>query len=361
MEKAWGVGDPDDVQHHKPIFLWELVEGIRVAGPPATPWELAGTAMCVVSSLGARRGGGASSLLLGDVSEVAPDAVEVAPRKRPKNHRERATRRPRKQAIPVVLRHWTVREYVIPWLRWHDRRKSPATALLFPAITTSRAHATKLGFTASGQWVEPLRQWSARQRRCLLEKYIPGVGKRAFHGFRAGNQMELRRWREVSVVTRRVLHGRSLRHAIGSEAAYDEVFAEDFAEATERLGRLRIERSRNGLLTVTAMSPSAGRNPGDWIPAPGGALALTPESEGSSGSSSDDSSSDAGGSTDDAEVVGDGGRETRVFACGRCGLRLGAQDYGFLCDSAGCAWGVCTACHPGGSRAPLACPRHAHR
>ena len=360
MATSWGVNDPDDVQHHEPIFTWELAEGLRVVGAPSTPWEMAGAAMATLSTLGARRGGGAAALLLDEVTASAPDTVEVAPRARPKEQRERASRRPRRQRKPVVLRHWMIRAHVQPWLEWHRRHRSPSNALLFPSITAQKSPApTALGFAADGQWVEPLRPWSARQKHALLARYIQNLGSRSFHGFRAGNQRELRRWEtrgsgeeHVSAVTRRVLHGRSLRHLIGSEAAYDEVFAEDLAHAVQILGRLRIERTKNGLLAVTATSASAGENPSDWVSMPGGPMTLPErEAEGSaSGSSSDTASS--------ADVVGDGGVDTRVMRCGRCKTRLSARDYGFLCDYEGCKWGTCTSCHPGGARARLLCPVH---
>lgn len=357
MGKAWGVNDPEDVTHFLPIFVWELVEGLRLAPSPSTPWEMCGVAMAVLSALGARRGGGASMVKVGEISILSEDAVEVAPRARPKQHRARATKRPRKQARPVVLRHWLVRAHVIPWLQWHQRRKSPASALLFPGITTVKSRAASAqGFTADGQWIEPLKEWSPRQRAALLQRYVPNLGRRSFHGFRSGNQCELRRWSDVSAVTRRALHERSIRHLIGSEAAYDEVFAEDFATAVQRLGRLRIERTRQGLLTVVASSASAGEEAGDWTPLPGGVIPIGAEEEAAVATAAQESSDSASESGESA--VGDGGRDTRVMTCGRCGRKIGARDYGYLCDEDGCTWGACTTCHPGGARAPLRCPRH---
>ena len=355
MAKAWGVGDPEDVQHHAPIFVWELVEGIRLAGRPTTPWAMCGVAMAALSVLGARRGGGAATIKVGEISASAADAVEVAPRTRPKEHRARATQRPRKQSRPIVLQHWLVREFVSTWLQWHRRRKSPPSALLFPCIYTAKPRvASALGYWADGQWVEPLREWTPRQRALLLQQYIPSLGDRSFHGFRSGNQCELRRWKEVSAVTRRALHGRSLKHLIGSEAAYDEVFAEDYSSAVQRLGQLRITRTRTGLLSVVATSPSAGENPADWVPVTGAPITFTHVPNAAAAGSSDEESSDSEGE----QVVGDGGRDTRVIKCGRCRQRLGARDYGYLCDIHGCTWGVCTACHPGGAKAELRCPDH---
>ena len=359
MAKTWGVNDPEDVRHYLPIFAWELVEGLRLSGPPRSPWEMCGVAMAVLSILGARRGGGAATIKVGEIAMTAEDAAEVAPRSRPKEHQARATKRPRRQARPVMLQHWLVREYVAPWLQWHKRRKSPASALLFPCIYTAKPRAASgLGFSSEGQWVEPLREWSPRQRAQLLRQYIPAIGERSFHGFRSGNQCELRRWKEVSAVTRRALHGRSLKHLIGSEAAYDEVFAEDYAQAVQRLGQMRIERTKTGLLSVVATSASAGERPADWTPVPGGPITFTDREQqpaGAAGGGSEDSSESG------SEVVGEGGDDTRIINCGRCRRRLGARDYGYLCDTQGCAWGVCTTCHPGGARAELRCPEHTAR
>lgn len=360
MAKAWGVNDPEDVQHHRPIFVWELVEGLRLAPAPKAPWELCGVAMAVVSALGARRGGGAAAVKVGEVAITGPDVVEVAPRARPKQHRERASRRPRRQARPVVLRHWLIAAHVVPWIRWHQRKKSPPSALLFPRISRDRPrNASSLGFSAERQWVEPVQEWTPRQRKAILTQYVHNLGDRTFHGFRSGNQCELRRWPQVSAVTRRVLHERSVRHLIGSEAAYDEVFAEDFAEAVERLGQLRIERTPAGLLSVVASSESAGRLPGDWKTIPGGPLTLpADEAQRAEAAAVADGTSSSGASSDDDAVVGDGDRATRVFNCGRCGQRLAARDYGYLCDIRGCKWGTCTTCHPGGAKTELRCPKH---
>ena len=156
----------------------------------------------------------------------------------------------------------------------------------------------------------------------------------------------MRRNPAVSAVTRRRLHERPLRPLIGSEAAYDDPFAEDYAEATAVLGRLRIEQSVDGLLTVTATSASAGRVPTDWVAAPA-ALSIA-EREDESASASDSGSS--------ASSEHDGGGEE--YDCGRCGRHLGRTDYGWKCDNPNCPWGACPSCHPGGTRARLLCPKH---
>ena len=354
MGKAWNVRDDADVVHTDPIFAWELVEGLRLR-PPRTPWEMAGAALSVVGSLHGKRGGGAKKLKVGEVVVVAPDAVSVTANVRVKE-RVGASARRKRRGKTFVLRHWLVRKHLLPWIEWHKRKASPASALLFPSITNRRSpQATALGFAAEGQWVEPMRECSPRQVATWLEQFIPNLRGRGFHGWRAGNNMELRRQKEVHDVTRRALHERTLKPLLGSEAHYDEAFAEDFAEATEALGRLRIERGPSGLLTVTATSQSAGEAQ-DWVgvarPITFAASAADMESSDDEGSSSDED----GGST--PEVVGDAGRSSRRYNCGRCGDAVGDRDYGFMCDAAGCAWGVCTSCHPGGARAQLLCPEH---
>jgi hypothetical protein len=221
---------------------------------------------------------------------------------------------------------------------------SPESALLFPAIANNRTRtATAQGFAASGQWVEPMRVWSDRAVTDAMTAYVHRRGTRTFHGFRAGNNRELRRHRHVSAITRRVLHDRSLKPIIGSEEAYDEPFAEDFAAATAALGQLRIEHSADGLPTVTATSASAGRIPADWVATPASAHYQLHDS-----TDSDDSASSASSE--------EGGEE---YNCGRCGRLVSKHDYGWLCDFPACAWGVCTACHEGGPRSRLLCPMHA--
>lgn len=360
MAVAWGVRDETDARQTEPIFTWELVNGLRLRRP-VTPWEMAGAAMAVVGALHGKRGGGARKLKVGEVIGLDAESVRVAARTRGKL-RARATGKAQANPKGFVLRHWLVRHHLMPWLEWHQRHQTPGSGLLFPSITGKRSpKPTPLGFCAEGhQWVEPLRTWSDRQVRTWLQQFIPALGQRGFHGLRAGNNRELRRSRDVHDVTRRALHERSLKPLLGSEAHYDEPFAEDFAEATQCLGRLRIERDpATGLLSVTATSASAGER-NDWVVVPR-PVALTPAA--AEGESSSDDSSSAGGSDSSGEapardVVGEGDRATRKFDCGRCGARVGDKDYGFVCDVHGCNWGTCTTCHPGGTAAPLLCPGH---
>jgi len=344
---AFGVRDADDVRHHPPIFTWELVEGLRLRPAPSSPWEMAAAALLVIASLNARSKESATGLLLGEVEAAGAGEVIVSAAPRAKVTRVRATRRPRLASRPVALRHWLVRKHLTPWILWHRRHGSPASALLFPAIYASKPrNHTSQGFLANGQWIEPMRRWPDRAIGAAMEQYVHRLQGRTFHGFRAGNNRELRRRAEVSVVTRRRLHERTLRPVVGSEEAYDEPFAEDYASATEALGRLRIERSRDGLLTVTATSASAGEDPKDWVAAAVAAVAAPDETESSSDSDADDSG--------DEGVAAAGAQ----FDCQRCGRLVTRADYGWLCDEDGCDWGVCTRCHPGGARAPLRCPEH---
>lgn len=358
MERAWTVRDDSGSRLTPPIFAWELVEGFRLRAP-RTPWELAGAAMAVLGATHAKRGGGVKLLKVGEVSRAGDSAVVVRARVKVKARASAAGQGASgARAATVVLRHWLIRKHVLPWLQWHERHASPGSALLFPSITAKRSPApTPLGFEAEGkQWVEPLRQWSARQVHEWLNQFVPNLGPRAFHGFRAGNNRELRRSKEVHDVTRRALHERSLKPAIGSEAHYDETFAEDFAAATERLGQLRIERDdASGLLTVTATSASAGELD-DWVPVKNPIALQAPTDGGHDSDSSSSEGSDDSGSGGNA--VGDGGKETRAYNCGRCGVAVGARDYGFMCEVQTCTWGTCTTCHPGGARASLYCPEH---
>ena len=350
-EKAFDMRS--DARHTNPIFTWELIEGLRLR-TPRTPWEMAGAALVTIGSLHAKRGGGAKKLKVGDVSVAAHNAIEVSSKRKDKG-RTRASGAASGKDPPVVLRHWLVARHVVPWLQWHEEQRSPKSALLFPAITSRKSpKPTSLGFTAeAGQWVEPMRQWSPRAVEAWLVTFIPNLGGRRFHGLRAGNNRELRRHGDVHTITRRSLHGRSLKQVIGSESHYDEPFAEDFASATERLGRLRIERSRTGLLTITATSASAGER-NDWVAEANPiALAETPDSDTSSSDSDEDDTS-----TDGEECVGDGGRATRAYRCGRCKTLVRPTDYGFMCDVDSCNWGTCTDCHPGGAATALRCPQH---
>ena len=367
--RALGGDDgEDDAAHAVPVFVWELIHGIR-ASDVGNVWDECAVALLTTIALAARRRGAATGLIVGQTRVVGPAAVEISPRQRAKQQAERAGGRPRRQARPVVVAHWLVREFVVPWLQWHARRQSPATARVFPSITREqpRGAGAEKAFRVGGMWVHPTRSWSDRQLRAACDRFIAGCAGRSVQGLRAGNNIELRRHRDaVSDVTRRTLHERTVKDLIGSERAYNEVFAEDFAAATALLGTLRIERSAQGLLRATARNDTAGEDPRRWEPlhaAEGGlddhgdAAQGADPSDDSSASADDEESSSGDESVSDA-VVGDGGRDTREVDCGLCGLRMGPQDYGFLCEE--CDWAACPSCHPGGDAVELRCPRHRH-
>ena len=357
MARSLGAGDAEEVNHAEPIFAWEVAEELG-ARPPVSLWECAAAAMVVLGIVAARRVSGAGGLLVEQVSIVGTQSVRVAPRHRPKQRRERVGRRRSRVARAVVVDHWLIEKHVVPWVKWHQRRKSPGNGYFFPSVVQLRAkgiYRSSLGFAVGSEfWIEPLRRWSHRAVTAAVQRCVRSNGsRRTFQGLRSGNNIELRRSKEVSTVTRRTLHERSLKPVLGSEEAYVEVFAEDFADATRILGRLRIERDDGGLLSVTATSASCGQDGSDWV-----VCERSVRFQQKPGDDSDMSEDVASGEDTDGDVVGDGGEDTRVVHCGRCGRRLGARDYGFLCDSPNCTWSACTDCHSGGTKEPLWCPRH---
>ena len=380
-----GGTEADDAQHALPIFLWELVAGLQER-PPQTVWDRCGVALLATTALAARRRGAATTLTVGQVARVRADCVRVSPRARPKTQRERVGQRPRRQGRPVLIQHWLVRTHVIPWVEWHQRRGTPASALLFPAITQERGHGANaaMAVRAGGQWVHPTRPWSDRQITAALQAFVLNRAGRTMQGLRAGNNIELRRYvtteggRSVSDVTRRTLHERSVRAIIGSENAYNEVFAEDLTDATAKLGTLRIVRDAEGLLTCVATNATAGEDPQQWVLASSpyriaagaaggaagaarGAAATSGAEEHSTTSSSTSAEEDEEeGGESDADVVGDGDRSTREVDCSICGAHMSARDYGYLCEREGCRSAVCTVCHPD-SKKDWWCAAHAPR
>jgi hypothetical protein len=355
MAQALGAGDREDTQHHLPIFVWEVVEALRMR-PPCSLWESAAAALVVLGALAARRKGGAALLLTEQVTQTGPDTVSIAPRHRPKPRRQRVQAQ-RTSARVVVVSHWLIAQFVVPWLEWHRRRSGPTNGYLFPSIVASaRARVrTAVGYAVgSSWWVEPLRGWSQDAITAAVHRCLLNPDGRTYQGLRVGNNIELTRNSDrVSSATRRTLHERSLAPLIGSETAYVESFAEDFANATRLLGRLRIVRRPDGLLSVIATSQSAGQSPADWVVVQATADQHFPMPH--PVRDVDECDSDT---SSNADVVGDGDRSTRSTICGRCGRRLAAQDYGFLCDYPDCPWACCVDCHPEGARAPLWCPPH---
>lgn len=352
MAASLGARDPSAVSHADPLFAWELFQGL-LARPPTTLWERCAAALAVTAALSAGRPGNVCASTREDVDVQAPDTVSFAPAARKKQQRDRPVGSAGQHRLPVVLRHWAVRRFVVPWVTEVARIGVRRTGLLFPTILHDgvRIRKSVAGFAAAGGfWVEPTRTWDVRPRHCALARFVADLRGRTFRSCRAGNNTELRRQRRlVSDVTRRVLHGRSVRALIGSEAAYTEVFAEDLAKATALLGQLRIVRDqRSGLLTTVASSASAGERD-DWVTAAGAGGA-----DASSGDSSDAASSDAASGA--SMVSSQGGRHS--YHCFRCRRFVRFGDDGFMCDVAGCTRGTCLPCHPRGTRSRLLCPDH---
>jgi hypothetical protein len=353
--RALGCTDREDTTHSPPVFAWRICDAMRTT-VAASVWNQCARALIVTACLTAGRRGTASTLLLEQVTLTGrPTVMVVTPRLRQKPQHERATRRPRRSAQPIAVEHWMVRDVVVPWVLWLRSVGAVGTQYLFPSLVRRR---TARAVTANGRlvggdlWMEPMRTWSSRALAAALKEVVGAEGE-WFHGLRSGNNIELRRHREPGVgkvddVTRRTLHGRSVRDLIGSEDAYAEVFLEDLCAATRVLGGLRIERVANGLCT-TGRSASAGEQ-NDWVACDAQVIPAVEVKEGMSGndtSSGDDEEAEPGG------LVFRGAVE-----CGRCRRHLGRRDHGFMCDVPGCAWGVCPTCHPAGLLGKLLCPKH---
>lgn len=341
MAQSLGGGDTEGARHADPLFAWEVLTGIR-ARPPVSTWDRCAAALLVMSMLNAARRGNARRITIGGVQVVSADTVSLTLAERPKPARDRAVVREGKHNRPVRIRHWAVGRFVIPWVNFLRERGFHHTAMLFPSLVREgpRIVRTAVGRTIDGLWCEPLRPWSDRALIACIQRFVPDRNGRTFQSMRAGNNVELRRAAGVSDVTRRTLHGRSVRELIGSETAYNEVFAEDFGAATVRLGSLRIVRQPDGLLACSATSESACERD-DWVEVKGAAPFSAPPAEPASESSDDDS--------DDARVH---------FSCFRCGADVPKAHHGYLCDREGCVQGTCVTCHPGGEGAPLLCPAH---
>jgi hypothetical protein len=356
MRRALGCDDPDDVVRVEPIFAWEVWRGVRSLGARGSRlslWELAARALVVLGMVCGGRTGSVTRLLVEQVAEtddarvlvLRPRVVRGQPAMREKQQHARASMRGRRGAsVPLTLEHWALDVAVRPWLAVLRRWRAVGTQYLFPSLVRqSGTGASSAGGrpVEGGLWMDPARPWSARAVRAALRLLLGTEEDRTWQGLRVGCNLELRRV-GAGDVTRRTLQGRSVRPQLGSEVAYVESFVEDCRSLTRRLGELRVERVA-GQLATTATSRSAAEED-DWqlvdVARP---LSLDPVSSSSEGGEGSDS---------DPRVVD--GQE-----CGRCFRRLGVRDEGWCCDAAGCTWGVCLACHSGGRRAPLWCPRHA--
>ena len=345
MAAALGAKDNPDgaAGHADPIFAWEVLAGLRDR-PPTNVWERCAAALLVVGTLGAARTGNTRRLTIGRVRLVADDTVSVTHAERPKPARDRPVARADKHLQPVRLRHWAVRRIVIPWIRYLREAGLHETAYVFPSLVrpTGGVVRTANGRDLDGLWCEPLREWSDRATAAALGRFISDLHGRSFRCLRAGNNIELRRSPAVRDVTRRQLHGRTVRDLIGSESAYNETFAEDYAAATAVLGSTKFVRQPDGLLSAVEVSKSAGERD-DWQRLPGAVPFAASDGDGST------SSDDGDDGADDARCA---------FECFRCSTKVRRADHGWLCDHPGCERGTCVACNPGGARATLFCPDH---
>lgn len=345
--EAFGCNDAEEESiPTEPIFAWE-VAAVGRSAVPSSVWHMCAWAMVVMAVVGGNRVGTAQHLLLSQVrwSKDDRELVIVTPMARQKQQHQRATNRPRRRPRAVALHHWLVGRFVRPWCEWHIQNRSHGSSLFFPSLVLARLAQVRTG---AGQAVdggtlrlEPTKPWSSEAGRRALDICLADRAGRRFHGLRGGNNRELRRRRgEVADVTRRTLHGRSVKDLLGSESSYQEVFLEDFCEATRCLGQLKVERV-GVLLTVTGFSESAGRLD-DW-------QARSQPWSGTEGA--EGSGSDGPGSEDvptDAESLD----------CGHCRAHISRRGHASRCDTERCGWGLCTACWTAGPRTPLSCPRH---
>lgn len=351
--QALGCGDVEDVVRALPVFTWQVCAGIR-KGTYSNAWEMCARAMVVLGVLAAGRKGTVTALLVEQLVLTQHEhVVIVRPKARPKQHRARATQRARRQAPSLCIDHWLVAACVVPWFRRLQAWGANGSQKLFPSLVRQasvRVSSVNGRLVDDGLWMEPTAEWSARAVGLGVDLVV-GSGEGTFQSLRSGNNIELRRLRDgttaTSDVTRRTLHGRTVRDLIGSEVAYNEVFVEDLCGATSLLGSLRIERTAAGL-SVTGTSASCGRH-NDWVATQ--RQALVPLLLDECVDSSDSSSGDDGGI--DPALAHRGAIE-----CGRCGKLIPKAGHGFMCDRAGCAWGVCLTCHTGGVRRALLCPAH---
>ena len=359
-KKALGCGDPEDVMHATPIFAWEVCEGARTARP-SNPWEKAAWALVTVGLLAGARVGSSSTLLLGQVQFASADVAVLTPRTRQKQDKARATGRPRRAARPVAVKHWLVTKFLRPWVRWLRLKGFPPSTYLFPSLVRARSARAKtnVGILTDGDlWLEPVRRWSPRAVIAALDLVLRGNRHgRTFHGLRGGNNREMRRmFPKVSDVTRRLLHGRTVRDLVGSEDAYLDVFLEDFTEATRNLGALRIELVQ-GLYQVTASSLSAAEED-DWTPV-ASLGAATRGGKGDDEEASDQDKASESSGDDDRSSVGSVPSDAASYDCGRCTTHVARSDYGYLCQRQDCHWGVCTACFiPKSANDSIWCQEH---
>jgi hypothetical protein len=334
---ALGCGDTTRPRK-EPIFVWEFAARAR-GGRPVGAWERCAWALVTVSSIGAGRIGVVSTMEMRHIKTTTLDSVVVVDVDAAhKGDRERVVRRGAHR--PVALEHWMVARFLTPWVREMRAAGAGDTAYLFPSMVDMRYARIKsaVGRVMDGLWLEPVRAWSPLAIERALDLTLEARNGRTMHCCRGGNNRELRKVEDVSDVTRRTIHGRSVKDLIGSEDAYADVFIEDFRAATRSLGSKRIERML-GMYSMVATSASAGELE-DYIPT---ASPIAIEEE-----------------PDEDESTGeDVPAGARGYRCGGCRRTVRARDHGFGCDIEGCLWGLCVTCYPPRARrARLLCPAH---
>lgn len=336
---ACGAGDIEDTTHARPVWAWQVFAGLRALGPRLSPWLECAAAMTSLGAVGGRRVGNIVALLRENLRQVDTDEFLVSYVSRQKQQHQRATRRPRMQCRPVLLRHWALRVWLAPWLQRLEEWRVPGTCLAFPSMVRlgvgGRRVTTQHGFDVEGFHVEMARPWSWRQQAMALGTIVLGPGNLlGFQGLRVAHTSELKRYRsEVTDVVRRTIQGRSVRDLIGAEDAYTEVYADDMSAATARIGGVRVTDT-DGLCRVCATSASAGELD-DWVP-----TSTTAAVDLASESSSDDEA------------------DGQARPCSRCQRQLRPSDISFSCAADGCDVVSCPTCHPNGSRQQFRCQEH---
>lgn len=309
-------------------------------------WERCAWALVVLGCVGGSRIGMAQAVQLRDVRlGQHADVIAVIYRARLKTEQHRSSGQRGAKPQAVVLRHWLVGTCIRPWVLWLRARSLGPGTLLFPSLVRQKHTRvrTAVGTAVGDLWLEPTKMWSARSVATALQLVLGDeLRGRHYHGLRGGQNRELRRSPTVADTTRRALHCRTLRDLIGSESSYEEVFAENFCDATASLGSKRIVRVA-GVPRVVATSASSARLD-DWVPC-NADIDLTDS----------DMERETDGSSPSSDAVPS---DAASYVCWRCSDRVSRHEHGFRCDVPRCREGVCVACHRGGPGTPLKCAEH---
>jgi hypothetical protein len=265
---ALGCNDDDDAVPTEPIFAWEVCSAARRLefSPTLSPWDRCAMALVSLGSVGGRRVSMCTALLRSAVLRTTRrDQVVVQMRARMKQQRARGVARPRRRVAGIVLQHWLIERWVVPWMEWLD----------------------SLGF----RHVAP---------GCSLPWCVHGMLAR---GHRMEGRLATCGWNPLS------------------EDAYFEVFAEDYAAATVLLGSNRIQRSAAGLLSVLATSTSSGEFD-DWVAVRGRAMAIAAD-DAVCDDSSEAGSADSEVSYDCGRCSHRVARDDHGFTCGHDDCKWG--------------------------------------